>query len=157
MVFIHSFANMSSRTSLHFLSAFAPAELLGQRLWLQLFLTDGMGPLKEYFWFHHLLPVISMTLNSNHVRRFLRSCENQLCCLQVCPTVSGVGGCSCMQVSSPLRKPAVNFLLSLYLAIQQAELETSTWLLGRRGSLISVMYWSFFKSKKWFLKLPVKK
>lgn len=90
----------------------ALVELLGWRLWFQLFWAAAVGPLKEHFWFHHLLPIASVTLDVNRGRWFLRSCENRLCSLQVRPTVSGVGGCSCTQASSPCPLKAVVNLLS---------------------------------------------
>lgn len=135
----------AAKKSLCSLVAAALVELLGRGLWLQLFLTGGMRPLTEYFWFRHLLPIISAALYLNCGRWFLRSCESQLCCLQVCPTVSGLKGCSCMQ-ASPLHKPAVNrlYLLSLYLTVQQAELENSIWLLGAKA----VIYCFFLNEKK---------
>lgn len=73
-------------------------------------------------------------------------CAQQYLALEV------AAACKCLLL---FVSPAVNLLslLSLYLAIQQAKLETSTWFLGTRGSLTSVMYWSFFKSKKCFFKI----
>lgn len=48
VVFIHRFANSSSRKSRCSLVAAALVELLGQGLWLQLFLTGGMRPLTVF-------------------------------------------------------------------------------------------------------------
>lgn len=91
--------------------ASAPVELLRRSLWLQLFLAAGIGPLKEHFWFHCLLPIVSMTLCMDRGIWFLRSCENWLRSLQVCPMISGIGECSCTHACSPPSlKAAVNLL-----------------------------------------------
>lgn len=84
--------------------ASAPVDLPGQRLHFQLYQAAGIGPLKEHFWFHRLLPVISMTLWVNRGRRFLRCCENRLCSSQVRPVIPSIGGCSCTQ-ACPLPLP----------------------------------------------------
>lgn len=95
-------------------------------------------------WFHHLLPVVSVTLYMSCDRWFLRFCVNHLCASWVRPTIPGVGRCNCTQGVLLL----FSRLLFLSWAAWQAELEMSHWLLGTSCSLMGVIYCPVFSSKK---------
>lgn len=58
-------------------------------------------------WFHHLLPVVCVTLYMNCDRWFLRFCVSCLCALWVCPMIPGVGRYNCTQGVLLLLKAAV--------------------------------------------------
>lgn len=104
-------------------------------------------------WFHHLLPVVSVTLYMNCDRWFLRLCVNLLCASRCVLPYLVLEGATAHKASSSTSR-----LLFLSWAAWQAELEMSHWLLGTSCSLMGVMSCSVFNSKKLqkFLKIAYK-